>query len=74
MPCNYLQITLGDDKMNEYTITIGERGNEIGHAEVNQYASDADAIKAAKKAVAPYNGDGWFKVTCQGQTVAKLEV
>lgn len=59
--------------MNEYTITIGEAGNEIGHATTGQYANDADAIKAAKKAVKAYNGDGWHKVTCQGQTVATAE-
>ena len=34
--------------MNEYTITIGEAGNEIGHATTAKYATDADAIKAAK--------------------------
>ena len=57
--------------MNEYTITVGEVGNEIGHATTAKYATDAEAIKAAKKAVNVYNGDGWYNVTCQGQIVAK---
>ena len=57
--------------MNEYTITVGEVGNEIGHEATTQHATDADAIKAAKKAVKAYNGDGWYKITCQGQTVAR---
>ena len=58
-------------KMNEYTIIVGEVGNEIGHVTTAEYATDADAVKAAKKAAKKYNGDGWYKITCQGQTVAK---
>lgn len=57
--------------MNKYAIIIGETGNERGHVYSSAYADDAAAIRAAKRLCAAYRGDGWWRVECDGETVAR---
>jgi hypothetical protein len=45
-----------------YTVTVGEIGNEVGHESTHNCETDAGAIRAARRAVAPYQGDGWWRV------------
>ena len=56
---------------HDYQIIIGETGNEYGHVTSSRYASDAAAIRAAKRRCAEYHGDGWWRVECEGATVAR---
>jgi hypothetical protein len=54
-----------------YTVTVGEVGNEIGHTSRHDCATDAGAIRAAKRQAAPYKGDGWWTVKdADGRPVA----
>lgn len=57
--------------MKRYTITVGETGNELGHVHTAYHVSDTAAIRAAKRLCAPYRGDGWWLVECEGSTVAR---
>ena len=54
-----------------YKITVGERGNICGHAQTSEHASDAAAVRKAKRLCAAYRGDGWWIVECAGATVAR---
>lgn len=54
-----------------YQIIVGETGNERGHIHRSAHVSDAAAIRAAKRLCAPYSGDGWWLVECDGSTVAR---
>jgi hypothetical protein len=61
-----------------YTIIVGETGNEIGHPRQITIAAAADfcdaaAVRAAKREVAAYRGDGWWMLVrdADGATVAK---
>ena len=45
-----------------YRITVGEVGNEVGHVNDSQHASDLCAVRAAKRRCAAYKGDGWWSV------------
>ena len=54
-----------------YSIIIGEVGNEVGHVITISCVSDAAAIAKAKKECRAYNGDGWWRVERDGQTVDK---
>jgi len=58
-------------KKHVYKITVGETGNESGHVTRSCHVSDAAAIRAAKRLCAPYRGDGWWRVECAGETVAR---
>jgi hypothetical protein len=61
----------------EYTIIVGETGNEVGHPRLieisapHQAAADDAAASAAKRHCAAYKGDGWWIVKRDGETVAK---
>lgn len=57
--------------MKRYTIIVGETGNEIGHICSSQTCSDAAAVRKAKRLCATYKGDGWWRVECEGATVAR---
>lgn len=58
-------------KATEYQITVGETGNECGHVRTATLKDDATAVRAAKRAAACYDGDGWWLLTAGGQTVAR---
>ena len=53
-----------------YSLTIGETGNEQGHAVTIDAPSDAAAMTTARQACACYGGDGWWMLTQDGCTVA----
>ena len=54
-----------------YRVTVGEVGNEIGHRSTHYCASNAGAVRAARRACASYGGDGWWIVTgASGREVA----
>lgn len=53
-----------------YLITVGETGNECGHSRAARVKDDAAAIRAAKRDVKCYDGDGWWRVECEGRSVA----
>jgi hypothetical protein len=56
----------------QYVITVGEAGNEIGHAVKSAHVSDAAAIRKARCDAAVYGGDGWYTVTADdGRSVAR---
>lgn len=52
-----------------YHIIVGEVGNECGHVEVSDHVSDRAAITKARRLCREYDGDGWWRVECGGQTV-----
>lgn len=54
-----------------YQIIVGETGNECGHVHTSEHVSDAAAVRKAKRLCAAYNGDGWWRVECAGETVAR---
>ena len=54
-----------------YQTTVGETGNECGHVTNSSHVSDAAAVRKAKRLCAPYRGDGWWRVECDGATVAR---
>jgi len=54
-----------------YRIIVGEVGNEVGHGAESGHVSDAAAVAKAKKLCRAYDGDGWWRVECGGQTVDK---
>ena len=54
-----------------YKITVGETGNECGHVTRSGHVSDAAAVRKAKRLCATYHGDGWWRVECDGATVAR---
>ena len=54
-----------------YQIIVGETGNECGHVHTSAYASDAAAVREAKRLCEAYRGDGWWRVECEGATVAR---
>ena len=54
----------------EYTIVVGETGNDCGHSTESEHVSDKAAIAKAKRLAADYDGDGWWRVDSYGQTVA----
>ena len=54
-----------------YQITIGETGNECGHVYTSEHVSGTAAIRAAKRMCSEYHGDGWWRVECEGWTVAR---
>lgn len=54
-----------------YRIIIGETGNELGHVTNSSHVSDAAAVRKAKLLCATYKGDGWWRVECEGATVAR---
>ena len=56
--------------MKYYRITYGETGNQCGYIRTSKHASDVAAIRAAIRLCAPYKGDGWWRVECEGATVA----
>ncbi len=56
---------------HNYQIIIGETGNECGHVTSSRHASDAAAVRKAKRLCAAYRGDGWWRVECAGATVAR---
>lgn len=65
---------MDSNRKSTYTITVGEVGNEIGHQTTGQYLSGDHAIRAAKRAVACYKGDGWYTVTNdRGEVIARQE-
>jgi hypothetical protein len=55
----------------KYKIIIGEAGAEIGHTEACRARSDAGAIRAARRRVAEYEGDGWWIVRGDGIEIAR---
>ena len=57
--------------MSEYVITVGETGNNIGYVSKAVCNSDAQAISKARRLVRPYKGDGWYKVQCGSDTIAR---
>ena len=57
--------------MKSYTIIVGETGNERGHVTDSIHASDAAAVRKAKRLCAAYRGDGWWRVEYIGSTVAR---
>ena len=58
-------------KKKVYKVTIGETGNECGHVTRSRHVSDTAAIRAARRLCAEYRGDGWWRVECEGATVAR---
>ena len=54
-----------------YRIIVGEVGNEVGHVTVSEHVSDAAAITKAKRMCRAYDGDGWWRVERDGQTIDK---
>ena len=58
-------------KKQPYKITVGETGNVRGHVRTSEHVSNRAAIRAAKRRCAEYHGDGWWRVECDGETVAR---
>lgn len=54
-----------------YRIIVGETGNECGHVTVSEHVSDAAAIRKAKRMCRAYDGDGWWRVVRDCQTIGK---
>lgn len=55
----------------QYTIIVGESGNEQGHATESRHSSDAAAIRKARALCAEYQGDGWYIIhDDRGETIA----
>ena len=46
----------------QYTVVVGEVGNEIGHTSTHLCGSDALAVRAARRQAAGYGRDGWWTV------------
>jgi hypothetical protein len=57
-------------KTYTYKIIVGEVGNEVGHVTVSDHVSDKAATAKARRLCREYDGDGWWRVECGGQTVA----
>jgi hypothetical protein len=55
----------------KYQIIVGETGNECGHVTSSSHVSDAAAVRKAKRLCAEYDGDGWWRVECDGALVAR---
>lgn len=59
-------------ELTQYTITVGEVGNEMGHPSAKWLMDDDEARADALRDVADYNGDGWWMVEDdRGQEIAR---
>jgi len=51
-----------------YRLVVGEVGNEQGHIVPCKAQTEAGVMRAAKRAVAGYRGDGWCMIQAQTES------